>query len=539
MAAIDLSSPASGGGGGGGNLQLASSASMSATLTAVTDTSNVASPLKLSTTLVQTLSTLKITTSDVIYIDAEDNSGNNRFTVSRGSGSQLVTVDFASVPTALTTPVGAIRTATDGVNLANVMTFLENGKIGLGTDTPAVKFDVHSADAIVAQFNKTVSGNSYIQQLMAGTARWKHGFTTATGAFDIIDVVNALTRLSVLNTGQLKLNAYTSTSAFTGTTAGFLAFDASGNILSVTSPATSPAGTTGAVQFNNAGAFGADSTNFFWDDTNNRLGIGTATPTQILDLVRPSGQKGAIRFFNASDSENTIQSGATFRIFNSTGGTPAASVGFFQNANNQIGINTNNPTASLNVQGSGATSATTSLLVQDSAGNSALTITDDRLVVIGTTIQSDNFAIGQSNALLKGITQSGSRIVINYVNGGGARFSNSSSGVSTLIIGEVSENMVSFGGITSSFPALKRASNNLEVKNADDTFGAGLSVGAALNASAILQADSTTKGFLPPRMTTAEKNAIATPAAGLMVYDTTLNKLCVRTAAAWETITSI
>jgi hypothetical protein len=40
-------------------------------------------------------------------------------------------------------------------------------------------------------------------------------------------------------------------------------------------------------------------------------------------------------------------------------------------------------------------------------------------------------------------------------------------------------------------------------------------------------------------MTTAEKNAIATPAAGLMVYDTTLNKLCVRTATAWETITSI
>jgi hypothetical protein len=58
------------------------------------------------------------------------------------------------------------------------------------------------------------------------------------------------------------------------------------------------------------------------------------------------------------------------------------------------------------------------------------------------------------------------------------------------------------------------------------------------NSSAALSADSTTKGFLPPRMTTAQKNAIATPAAGLMVYDTTLNKLCVYTTA-WETITSI
>jgi hypothetical protein len=63
--------------------------------------------------------------------------------------------------------------------------------------------------------------------------------------------------------------------------------------------------------------------------------------------------------------------------------------------------------------------------------------------------------------------------------------------------------------------------------------------GGLANSSAILQANSITKGFLPPRMTTTQKNAIATPASGLVVYDTTLGKLCVRGAAAWETITSI
>jgi len=56
-------------------------------------------------------------------------------------------------------------------------------------------------------------------------------------------------------------------------------------------------------------------------------------------------------------------------------------------------------------------------------------------------------------------------------------------------------------------------------------------------ASTILQADSTTQGFLPPRMTTAQKNAIVTPPAGLIVYDTGLNKLCVFTTG-WQTITS-
>jgi hypothetical protein len=52
-------------------------------------------------------------------------------------------------------------------------------------------------------------------------------------------------------------------------------------------------------------------------------------------------------------------------------------------------------------------------------------------------------------------------------------------------------------------------------------------------ASAILQAVSTTQGFLPPRMTTTQKNAIATPATGLMVYDTTLNLISVYNGTIW------
>lgn len=70
-----------------------------------------------------------------------------------------------------------------------------------------------------------------------------------------------------------------------------------------------------------------------------------------------------------------------------------------------------------------------------------------------------------------------------------------------------------------------------------DSIGIGTST-SAINASAIAQINSTTKGFLPPRMTTSQKTAIASPAAGLVVFDTTLNKLCVYTTA-WEIITSL
>lgn len=57
-------------------------------------------------------------------------------------------------------------------------------------------------------------------------------------------------------------------------------------------------------------------------------------------------------------------------------------------------------------------------------------------------------------------------------------------------------------------------------------------------ASAIAAFRSTTQGVGIPQMTTAQKNAIASPAAGLIVYDTTLGKMCVYTTA-WETITSV
>ena len=57
-------------------------------------------------------------------------------------------------------------------------------------------------------------------------------------------------------------------------------------------------------------------------------------------------------------------------------------------------------------------------------------------------------------------------------------------------------------------------------------------------ASAKVALSSTTQGFLPPVMTTTQKNAIATPVAGLIVFDSTLAKLCVYSGSAWQTITS-
>lgn len=56
---------------------------------------------------------------------------------------------------------------------------------------------------------------------------------------------------------------------------------------------------------------------------------------------------------------------------------------------------------------------------------------------------------------------------------------------------------------------------------------------ASPDASALLDVSSTTKGFLPPRMTTTQRDAISAPPNGLMLYNSTTNKLQVRAAGAW------
>ncbi len=64
--------------------------------------------------------------------------------------------------------------------------------------------------------------------------------------------------------------------------------------------------------------------------------------------------------------------------------------------------------------------------------------------------------------------------------------------------------------------------------------------GSAPNSSAMLDVSSTTKGFLTPRLTTAQRTAISTPATGLTVYQTDGNKgLYCYDGSVWQMQTNI
>jgi hypothetical protein len=58
---------------------------------------------------------------------------------------------------------------------------------------------------------------------------------------------------------------------------------------------------------------------------------------------------------------------------------------------------------------------------------------------------------------------------------------------------------------------------------------------AAPNASALLDLTSTVKGFLMPRMTVTERDAIVAPATGLQVYNTTTNTVNTYNGTGWTT----
>jgi len=54
--------------------------------------------------------------------------------------------------------------------------------------------------------------------------------------------------------------------------------------------------------------------------------------------------------------------------------------------------------------------------------------------------------------------------------------------------------------------------------------------------SAKLEISSNTQGFLPPRMTTTERNAIVSPVAGLVIYNTTTNVLNFYNGTTWGAV---
>jgi hypothetical protein len=325
-----------------------------------------------------------------------------------------------------------------------------------------------------------------------------------------------------------------------------------------------PSGVAGAIQFSDGSAFASDAANFFWNNTTKRLGVGTNVPATTLDILPPVQTATATQFdcmrVGYSNSTIGVTNGSalqvqvattgsarystTLRLSGSSDTSQAYLKGFASNnfgvmlnrTNSNLGLFSDNgiklgdtvfagqdgaASAMVHIKGSGSTSATTSLLVQNSAGAAALQV-------------KDNGDVGNTPA--SGVSWLLNNVGLSLSSGGIIDVAGSGSSNTRLNAGASGNAAVG----TTTNHAFSFLTNN-SARGQISTTGQWL-IGAystSYNICANLEIRSTTQGVLFPRVTTTQKNAISTPLAGLLVFDTTLGKLSVHNGTAWETITSV
>ena len=228
-------------------------------------------------------------------------------------------------------------------------------------------------------------------------------------------------------------------------------------------------GTVGRVLFQGTGNVVSQSANLFWDNTNGRLGIGTSSPSEKFEIV-----SGAIQLSNAQPIRSRYTGGAALTILQMF-------------SDNNTYLDGGNDILFRVLAG-----ATTAMRLKNT-GNVLINTTTDagyKLDVNGTA----RVATKVVTPILEGV--SSGRVDLKY------GFGTSTPSTNILSVG--------YGGE----PAILIGS------------------GTTQNSS-MIQMNSTTQGFLPPRMSTTQVNAISLPAEGLVVYNTTISHLCVYQAGAW------
>ena len=321
---------------------------------------------------------------------------------------------------------------------------------------------------------------------------------------------------------------------------------------------TLPSFTSGSVLFSNGTTIAQDNANFFWDNTNNRLGIGTATPTRTLDVVglaRISGQIETQKITNLSTVSN-VPADASLLLYAPTttnyyGGiigwaesNIAASISSYDDGSGGalgLALSTGNATSisekmRITSAGNVAIGATTANARLDVRAPGALS-TDIAFKIRNSANTADLFNVnGLGNVGIGPLTPTEILEVSSTATTGLAITRNALANASRLFFKTTGTYNWSIG--------LRGSRNDLSIFN--ETSIEALTINSTTNnvlintttdiPSSKLTVESTTQGFLPPRMTTTQRNAIVTPVTGLIVYDNTLLSLYQFNGTAWVAV---
>ena len=251
------------------------------------------------------------------------------------------------------------------------------------------------------------------------------------------------------------------------------------------------------------------------------LGTLTITGTTI-NITAPGGQTG---FLNSNGDGGLIlqQSGvSSLRIFKSTGNVAIQTGGTFTDAGYKLDVN-GNARVSGPIFLNGSTGATSGSICLDSVNG---------LVLNSKTGSTYDF-VAYSNGGSPVISFKGVTVTANSGTYGGIKIG--LTGPQSLYYDATYGLAVTGSGTQNDAGLWERSGLNFAGINSNGNFRVGNYL-STFNSSAILEAVSTTKGFLPPRMTNAQILAISSPATGLEVYNTDLNQPCFYDGTGWRKI---
>jgi hypothetical protein len=202
---------------------------------------------------------------------------------------------------ALTNPVTGTGTATrvafwDSASSvsssANLYWDDSNSFLGVGTATPGARLQVNGTGLLTA--------TAFAVKDSGGTDSFTVADNGNTSVRGVLTVTGSSASNSATLMGRTVSGEVASISVGTNLTL-------SGNTLSAAGG--SPAGSTGQVQFNNAGAFAASS-NLFWDNASlpggQRLGIGTSTPASSVHIFGAGATSGTTSFLVQNNNPSDL-----------------------------------------------------------------------------------------------------------------------------------------------------------------------------------------------------------------------------------------
>jgi hypothetical protein len=263
------------------------------------------------------------------------------------------------------------------------------------------------------------------------------------------------------------------------------------------------------------------------------VGIRTAP---VIGRSLTIGGNNQLRITDGSLPFDFRVTAAMFQVKNSGGGV-LTSLGW-SSGNYGIGIGANIASARVQIKGSGSTAATTTLLVQNSAGTQIVKVQDDgKTILEGETHINDTVRIrvtADSANIDRGIKINASvyndkQFISGYgnSNGGGLRLIGVNTG-NAFETAQIFLNPTHNGSI--SFDT--GSSSSVQRMYIDGDGGIGINT-SSINSSVLLDMTSTTKGVLFPRMTTTQRNAISSPETLLIIANITTTKLNYYDGSAW------